>query len=329
MLRVRAVDHVDEFVGLPGDPEGYAQAVTELWDSGASKPGWCFVLEDDAMRVGRVGFRVAPTTTDPRWLGALPPLESFLFGLYVPWASDHVGAGRRLLREAAAAIRDHVPELLEVRFNHEADPHASARCRLMEACGLELFQEKQGFSWNDDGEPIAVADRLVFRSMAEVGEDAYRSVMAPCGQGTLDRNDRYYWQGCGPDNWAAQMTAFCEEQDAPLWLIGEIRNSPVGYVAVSRHPDWGSTIAHVGVVPRQRGNGYIHDLLAAGTRAAQQVGIDAMHSDVDVLNRPMIDAMRRAGHREELRDWHLWVYRGHTSQIGERMQGDEAGRPRW
>ena len=155
----------------------------------------------------------------------------------------------------------------------------------------------------------------MFRAVDDIGIDAYRAVMAPCGLGTLDRNDRYYWGGCGPDNWAAQMTALLDEPDAPMWLAGYLRGTPVGYVAVSSVDDWGSTIAHVGVAPEHRGDGYINELLTAGTFAARRSGITTMLSDVDVVNRPMLAAMRRAGHREDAERWHLWVYRADIDHL--------------
>jgi RimJ/RimL family protein N-acetyltransferase len=318
VLNLRAVGDAEEFVGMPDDPDDYAETVRRLWTSGESKPEWCFLLEEGDARVARVGFKVASTTTDPRWLGSLPPLELFLYGLDLPWAGDFLGLGRRLLFEAIATMADEVPTMLEVRINKELHLHTDARRRLMEECGMKLFQEKQGFSWADDGTPIEVPNRLDFRTIDEIGPDAYRSVMARCGDGTLDRNDRYYWGGCGADNWAAQMTALVDDADAPMWLEGYKGDSPVGYVAVAREPDWGSTIVHIGVVPEHRGNGYIDDLLAAGTAAAQRNGIGTMLSDVDVLNKPMMKAMRRAGHRGDQRPWHVWVYRTDVLQMVSR-----------
>ncbi|RPI25419.1 MAG: GNAT family N-acetyltransferase, partial [Actinobacteria bacterium] len=148
-----------------------------------------------------------------------------------------------------------------------------------------------------------------------VGRDAFRAVMGPCGEGTLDRNDRYYWGGCGPENWAAQMSVYLDEADAGMWLIGFAEGSPVGFVAVASDEEWGSTIVHIGVLPEHRGNGYIDDLITAGTAAAQRAGITTMLSDVDVLNEPMMAAMRRAGHRDDARPWHVWAYRGEVDRI--------------
>jgi RimJ/RimL family protein N-acetyltransferase len=314
---VQAVDSVEEFAGLPGDPEDYAAMVTEMWETGESRPEWCFLLADGSEVVGRVGFLVTPTTTDPAWLGTLPPEELFLFGLHLPWEGDYLAAGQRLITEATQAIAGQVPDILEVRINNSLHPHHQERARLMEEAGMELFQEKHGFTWVDDGATRDLDERLAFRSVAEIGVDAYREVMAPCGEGTLDRNDRYYWSGCGPQNWAAQMTEYLTEEDAEMWLIGYHDEVPVGYVAVAREEDWGATIAHIGIVPNQRGHGYIDDLLAAGNAAVRKSGIGTMLSDVDVLNTPMIRAMERNGHTEDPERWHLWVYRAAVEGLSD------------
>jgi GNAT superfamily N-acetyltransferase len=213
------------------------------------------------------------------------------------------------MRDSLTALADELPEMLELRINNSIHPSHEERVRLAAALGMDLFQEKIGFTWDDDREPFDPGDRLTLRTVDEIGVDAYRQAMAPCGDGTLDRNDAYYWQGCGQNNWAAQMTEYLEPDDAPMWLVGFSGGAPVGYVAVSAVEEWGSTIAHVGVLPEHRGNGYIHDLLIAGMAAARRHGISTMLSDVDVLNDPMRRAMVRAGQMENPDRWHVWVFR--------------------
>jgi GNAT superfamily N-acetyltransferase len=315
MLRVRTVTDINDFLGFPGDPENYADIVKDDWESGESKRGWCLLLEDGDERIGRVGFLVTPTTSDPRWLGSLPPTELSIYGLELPWDGNYLDAGGQLIRESLREIQSEVPDLLQVRINVEGRPFADARRLLMESLGTELFQEKQGFSWRDHGESLDPGDRLSFRSVSDVGAGVYRSVMSLCGENSLDRNDRYYWQGCGPDNWAAQMMVYLHDHDAPMWLVGYHDDVPVGYVAVGSDEAWGSTIIHIGVVPSHRGNGYIHDLIVAGTAAARRAGITSMLSDVDVLNQPMVSAMSRAGYDSGLRPWHTWVYRTAVSSV--------------
>ena len=309
MLRVRTAHDAADFVGAPDDPPNYTDHITHMFSDGSSQPEWCFVIEDGHQRLGRIGFRVEPTMSDPAWLGTLPEFELSTFGTHLPWSGDFEAPGRVLLGTAARALTGVVPDMLEIRMYNEIHPHHGALRELLDSLGFDVFIEKQGFSWRDDGSRIEVPTRLEYRTIEEVGVNAYRSVMSRCGEGSLDRNDRYYWDGCGAENWARQMTEYIADADRAMWLIGYIGDDPVGYVAVARHGEWGSTIVHIGVVPEHRGNGYIDDLIAAGTAAAKDQGITTMLSDVDVVNTPMLAAMRRAGHRDDARPWHVWAYR--------------------
>lgn len=315
MLRVRTVTGLDDFVDADRDPDDYEETVRSLWERGASRPEWCFVAEADGQRLGRVGFRTEPTTTDPAWLGTLPPLELSLYGLDLAWDDDSESVGGALIQEGGARLAGSVPDLLEVRVIEGVQDHAQAGCRVAEAAGMQMFAEKAGYEWLDAGDRIAHSGRLTFRSIESIGVDAYREVMAPCGRDTLDRNDHYYWEGCGPANWAAQMTEYLDSRDAGMWLVGYADGSPVGYVAVARDDDLVSTIAHIGVVPDHRGHGYVNDLLAAGTEAARREGIGRMLSDVDVLNEPMAAAMIRNGHLPDRSPWHVWAYRAQIADL--------------
>ena len=263
MLRIRTVPAVDEFVGAPNDPPDYRHTVASLWKEGDSRPEWCFVVDDGTTRVGRMGVRTSPTTSDPRWLGSLPPLEASVFGLVLPWETDPLGVGRLLLQTAGQQAGSDLPELLEMRINAAVHDAVDARVQFAEAVGIILFQEKEGWEWRDEGRPLKIPERLEWRSVDETGRERYAAVMARSGAGTLDRNDRYYWTGCGPDNWAAQMMEYLQPEDATIWLLGLDGNQAVGYVAVTRDPELVSTISHMGVVPERRGEGFVHDLLAA------------------------------------------------------------------
>jgi ribosomal protein S18 acetylase RimI-like enzyme len=111
------------------------------------------------------------------------------------------------------------------------------------------------------------------------------------------------------------MLGFREPEDGESWLIAETADhAPIGYVAVSAFDDAGTwTITHIGVVPEARGRGHVHDLLAAADLAARRRGFTAGLSDVDDENAPMLAAMERAGHRRDLRPWHIWHYRREVS----------------
>ena len=221
----------------------------------------------------------------------------------MPW--DHPAAARLLMRVA----RNAGPAPVQARLNTARPSHLEQRRAAYEAAGMVLFQEKEGFTWA--GSPVTVPDRLTFSPVHAVGRSAYRDVLARCGKGTLDRNDAWYRRLAGPTNWGSVFMTFCGAGDEDTWLLASLPSgSPVGVVAVSAFGEPGvATVAFIGVVPEQRGHGYVDDLLRAGTAAARDAGYTSMLSDADVLNEPMTAAFVRAGHLPGRRPWHVWHYR--------------------
>lgn len=314
---IRSVTDAADFTLDPDAP--YTADAAALFEDGETEPSLCFVLEEDGRRLGRIGFRTAPTTSRPEWLGTLPPTELFTFGLDLP-LDDPVLAGG-FVEDALGRLPDSLPDLVEARFNAEIHDAPEATVQLLNGIGFELFQEKQGYWWEHDGSVIGRPARLEWVTLAETGPERYGGVMSPCIAGTLDRNDRYYWEGCGPENWAAQMLELSD--DPEMWLLGLEAGQPVGYVAVNAIEDWGATISHIGVLPERRGNGHVHRLLQAAMALCLERDITTMLSDVDVLNTPMRQAFLRAGYRQDARPWHVWVMRRRRRGEERRMANSE------
>ena len=107
-----------------------------------------------------------------------------------------------------------LPARLDVEVNPEVDDHPGERVRLFGDIGMDLFQEKQGFTWRNSGAPIASPDRLRFATVLETGRDLYRDVMARAGRDTLDRNDGWYRDHMHEAHWAAQMMEYLQEEDS-------------------------------------------------------------------------------------------------------------------
>jgi RimJ/RimL family protein N-acetyltransferase len=59
-----------------------------------------------------------------------------------------------------------------------------------------------------------------------------------------------------------------------------------------------ATIGYIGVVPEQRGKGYIDTLLRQGTATLLTAGAVTIRADTDVNNLPMANAFRRCGYRQ-------------------------------
>jgi ribosomal protein S18 acetylase RimI-like enzyme len=221
-------------------------------------------------------------------------------------------AGGDFLRAAIGQCdADALPGTIDISTHAEVHADAELRGKIAEAAGFALFQEKQGYVWEDVGEPLDTEVALSFVTIEDVGDEVFADVMTRCQAGTLDRNDQYYAAGVAPGAWGKQMIVYCTEEDRGSWLLGRSSGGEiVGYVAVGEfdEPET-ATIAHVGVLPEARGNGHIHELLLASNRTARARGFRFILSDVDVENGPMRHAMLRAGHRDDVRNWHKWIHR--------------------
>src|SRR6478672_12582942 len=92
-------------------------------------------------------YRVEPTVTNPAWLGTLPPAELFPFGLWLPWQQGGCDLGRVLFATTLGRLAPELPARLDARVNPEVDDHPGERVRLCDDIGMDLFQEKAGFTW--------------------------------------------------------------------------------------------------------------------------------------------------------------------------------------
>ncbi|MGW0531445.1 GNAT family N-acetyltransferase [Streptomyces sp. NPDC003032] len=70
---------------------------------------------------------------------------------------------------------------------------------------------------------------------------------------------------------------------------------PVGFV-VPAHNGFSPIIAYLAVLPRHRGNGYIDDILAEGTRILAEQDAPRVRASTDLGDIPMANAFRRAGY---------------------------------
>lgn len=84
----------------------------------------------------------------------------------------------------------------------------------------------------------------------------------------------------------------------PSWweLAFDADNRLAGLIMPTGAPSF-VTIGYIGVVPEQRGHGYVNDLLARGTATLRRVGNgQVIRADTDVSNAPMAAAFDRAGY---------------------------------
>ena len=300
-IRPVRADELDLFVGAAGTPDHRKEVehyLKSMFAAGSMRPEWCFVAEEQQgdRPLGRVAFWTLP--------GMEKPLALVL--LDVPWDDDYMGVGTRLLKDVLESARalgaeevEHVVDYPPMRpqFQH----HPEQRIELLESVGFAFRRETRRFEWRG-GEPPAIPGRLSFRTLEQIGEDAFVEAMRMVSEGTLDREIQGERERVGAER--AEREFFEDarrvEHEPSWWRLAYTPEEKlVGLVMPAKPPGF-LTIFYVGVVPGMRGQGYVDDLLAAGTATLLEVGRRdgnerPLRADTDVANEPMAAAFERAG----------------------------------
>lgn len=301
-MRNRSVraDELDLFVEAADSPdhrEEVEQYLESMFAAGSMRPQWCFVIEEEEdCPFGRVAFWTLPTMEEPFALVLLD----------VPWNGDYKGVGKRLLEDVLNEARrlgakeiEHVLDAppMQPQFQH----HPQKRVELLESVGFAFRRETGRFEWQGEQLP-AVSTRLSFRTLEEVGEEAFVEAMRIVSEGTLDREIREEAERLGPQGaaWEFFEDASRVKHEPSWWRLAYTANGELVGLVMPAEPPAFLTVFYVGVVPEMRGRGYVDDLLAAGTVTlleAQAKGGDEkpLRADTDVANAPMAAAFERAG----------------------------------
>ena len=298
-MRTRHISpcELDLFVEAAGSPDYHTevrQYLESMISAGSMRPEWCFVAEERALTLGRVAFWTLPGLEEPFALVLLD----------VPWEGGHVGT--RLLRYVLNEARrlgakeiEHVIDAPPMRpqFQH----HPEKRKALLEHEGFALRRETDRFKWREGERPL-VHDRLTFRTLGEVGQEAFVDAMISVSEGTLDREIREERERLGPRQAARGFFEDAQrvKHDDSWWRLAYTTEGDLVGLVMPAEPPAFLTIFYVGVVPRMRGQGYVDDLLAAGTitllDARERDGYEKpLRADTDVSNSPMAAAFERVG----------------------------------
>lgn len=261
---------------------------------GRRRPQWMWV----ALRGGRLVARAA-------WWGS-PGADapSLLDVLDVGGEPDRISTGAQLL---TAALGEIVPAGARppeyIRFvppdwrEHASSRHVvEERMAIAGQTGARLLAERFRFEWRP-GTPIAPpTGRVAFRP---AGDDAELvDLMTLVMDGTLDAHSR-----ADLETMSARQGAVRHFEDElarhrsprEWWRIATLPGGePVGFVIPGRN-DYGAIIGYVGVLPAQRGHGYIDEILGEGTRILAAQNVPRIRASTDLGNVPMAAAFVRAG----------------------------------
>ncbi|MBO0685066.1 MAG: GNAT family N-acetyltransferase [Candidatus Dormibacteraeota bacterium] len=269
---------------------GYADSWLQ---QGCTRPEWCVLGMEGGAPLVRAALWAQP--------GQSVPTDLVL--LDADWTDHDLSAGRALLSEVHARARSLGADSLHHHVDSPPGPpqyqeRDEERVRLITGSGYELLRDGLRWLWSagpaDGG---ASQPSLTFRTLAEVGEDAFIAAMASTYEGTLDT-----WIARRVDELGRAKAArsdFLEYQTLehrPEWweLASTGEDELVGVVMAARNPS-SAVIAYVGVVPAQRGRGLAEELVRRGMRRLVSDGASEIRGDCDQENVGMVKAFERAG----------------------------------
>ena len=299
-LRADELDLFVEAAGSPDHRKEVRQYLQSMFAAGSMRPEWCFVAQEDeeGRLLGRVAFWTLPGMEEPFAVVLLD----------VPWDGDYMGVGTRLLgdvlneaRSLGAEEIEHVLDAppMQPQFQH----HPEKRVELMQSVGFAFRRETGRFEWRGEEPNAEPPGRLSFRTLEEIGDEAFVDAMRRISEGTLDHEIREERERLGPQGAAREFfeDARRVKHDPSWWRLAYSRpeGELVGLVMPAEPPAF-LTIFYVGVVPEMRGRGYVDDLLAVGTATLLHARAEGgnekpLRADTDVANAPMAAAFVRAG----------------------------------
>ncbi|MET9259730.1 GNAT family N-acetyltransferase [Amycolatopsis sp. NPDC004079] len=259
--------------------------------AGRRRPGWMWV----ALRGGELVARAA-------WWGRAEEPVPFLLDVF---DVEDAAVGARLVRTAMAEI---LPpgtrpptynRMIPAEWRDEAAARSVVEDRMtaLEQVGAQLLAERLRFEWRPETAVAPPRNRLVFRPIHDV--DEILELMTRVLDGTLDahsRDDltRMPAREAAIRHYEDELAHYRSPRD--WWRVATLPDgTPVGFVTPARN-NYNPIIGYLAVLPEHRGNGYIDDILAEGTRILAAQEVPRIRAATDLGNIPMANAFRRAGY---------------------------------
>ncbi|UBU17681.1 GNAT family N-acetyltransferase [Nonomuraea gerenzanensis] len=216
--------------------------------------------------------------------------------------TDRVGLAADLLGRAHAAYGEAPAYHVFLSSGWRDDPRASAaiawRWEAAGRAGLTDELERLRYEWTPADAPVPEpSDRLVFRE--DDDDEAFVAAFMRVAVGTLDHHTRQALTGMGPEAQAREDVGDYRSMpgERAWWRLAFDKAGELVGVALPSANNAGPVVGYLGVVPEQRGHGYVDDLLAEITRFHAGRGVQRIVADTDTGNVPMARAFERAGYR--------------------------------
>ncbi len=263
---------------------------------GRRKTEWMWMALIDDSVVARLAWWGNPGDVTPSLLD--------IFDIADPADPAHRQAARELLGTATHQVIDsgeeppgyirYVPP--DWRENEAVRRQVEALIDTAEQTGGRVFVERLRFEWRE-GTPIdPLSGRLDFRRPHN--DEEILDLMTAVVPGSLDAHTVLDLKSMTPREAAQEhFSGELAQQISPRdnWRVAtDHTGATIGFVTPG-HNHYHPVIGYLAVLPEHRGNGYVHDILTAGTRVLADQGVDHIRAATDLTNLPMAAAFNRAG----------------------------------
>jgi RimJ/RimL family protein N-acetyltransferase len=294
-LTMRPITGRDELDLFTRIPYVLNEELADDLADGRRRPEWMWV----ALRGDRLLARAA-------WWGRPDADTPFLLDvLDLDDGSDDldVDVAVRLLRTAMAEVvpegtrPPHYIRMVPPDWRDVARRAVEDRMAVVARTGGRLFVERLRFDWLPGAPVPEPTGRLVFRPVRDTEE--ILTLMTLVLEGTLDahsRDDlaRMSAREAAVRHYEDELAHYRSPRD--WWRVATLPDGePVGFVTPARN-DYNPVIGYLAVLPRHRGNGYIDEILAEGTRVLAAQDVPRIRAATDLGNTPMANAFLRAGY---------------------------------
>ncbi len=287
----------EAFIQLYPNP-GDQQWLDQLFEHRATKPEWCFVIEEEGRYLGSVVY----------FQFGGNDAELAIFGPTLPWEGRYLEIGKKLLNESLKEIQTQTLRRIESRCDTDHRYHQEVRA-VLERAGFQLSQEKECYVLTDPDRAYDPGP-LVFRTLGEVGERRFIDAIQQVTVRTLDRGDQDEVDTYGAEEAAREYFDLLAsiDDDPDRWILAyDPKGQLVGLVVAQRLSEETGCINYIGVTPEFRGNSYSRNLIIKAAHIfTSDESIERIVAEIDVENFPLARALASLGYQPSKT---MWVYR--------------------
>lgn len=280
-----------ELIGVT-DPSAPTLNLNKWIEDGRTQLELCFVIEQDNQFLGRLIYGYFEEQ----------PLDLKLWHMKIDTDSENFyETGCQLIKRSMEQLASRAYETIEYHLYSTVPDTYEIYKQIFETQGFVIEQEKKNYAV-EQLQKSTTAQRLKFKSLSDVGEQAFMDAIEMVTKDTLDRDDQSSIQANGSKEAAFIYYSMLKEIDFnPEWwrIAYNAQHEFVGLVVPQKFDENCGAINYIGVSPEQRGKGFVNDLLLEGSLLLLNDGISQIIADVDVENFPVENALTRLGYEYE------------------------------